>query len=173
MVAERNNFDPLVELQRVQVDASVIGDAVPAQGRAGATRQFLPGDQVRVVLQLGGDDHVARPDGATEPVVAERIRDEVQRLGGVLREHQFVGIGADERRDVRTTLLVGVGGLFHQLMRAAVHATVGRRQELAFGVENLDRPLRGRTGIQIRQLVSATHHPLQDREIRPDRRDVK
>ena len=91
------------------------------------------------------------------------------RLGGVLGEHQLVGVGADERRDVGAALLVGVGGLLHQLMRAAVHRAVRRDQEVALGVEHLHRPLRRRTGIQVRQLVSAAHHPLEDREVRPDR----
>ena len=90
------------------------------------------------------------------------------RLGGVLGEHQLVGIGADERRDVGAALLVGVGGLLHQLVRTAVHRAVGGGQEVALGVEHLHRPLRGGAGIQVRQLISAAHHALQDREVGPD-----
>ena len=168
MVAERNHFHALVELQRVQVDAAVVGDAVPLQGGTGAAGQLLPRDQVRVVFQFGGDDDVAGADGVVEPVVAQHIRDQVDRLGGVLGEHQLVGLGADEGRDVGAALFVGVGGLLHQLVRTAMHRAVGRGQKVTFGVEHLHGPLRRRTGIQVRQLISAAHHPLQDREVRPD-----
>ena len=68
MVAECDDFDALVELQRVQVDAPVVSDAVPAQRGAGAAGQFLPGNQVGVVLELGGDNDVtgAPPPGRTD-----------------------------------------------------------------------------------------------------------
>ena len=55
-----------------------------------------------------------------------------------------LGVGADERRDVGAALLVGVGGLLHQLVRTAVHRAVGRGQKLAFGVE---RPAPGRCDV--------------------------
>ena len=172
MMAERNHFHALVELQRIQVDASVIGHRVPAQGRAGAPGQLLPRDQVGVMLDFGGNDDVAGPDGVLKPVVAKHIGDQIDRFGGVLGEHQLAGLGADECRDVGAALLVGVGGLLHQLMRTAVHRAVGSRQEVPFGVEHLNRPLRGGAGIQICQLVSAAHDPLQDREVRPDFLDI-
>ena len=121
VMAEGNDFDVLVELQRIQIDATVVGHAVPAQRGAGAPGQFLPRDEVGVVLELGGDDDVAGPDGTFEAVVPQHIRHQVERFGGVLGEHQLVGIGADERGDVGAALLVGVGGLLHQLVRAAVH----------------------------------------------------
>ena len=64
MMAERNDFHAFVELQRVEVDAAVVGHAVPLQRRAGAAGQLLPRDQVGVVLELGGDDDVAGADRA-------------------------------------------------------------------------------------------------------------
>ena len=139
MVAECNDFDTLVELQRVQVDAAVVGYAVPAQRGAGAPGQLLPRDQIGVVFEFGGDDDVAGTDGALRSGRPQHIRDQVERLGGVLGEHQLVGVGADERRDVGAALLVGVGGLFHQLVRAAVHPAVGGDQKLALGVQHLQR----------------------------------
>ena len=173
MMAEGNDFDVLVELQRVEIDAAVVGDAVPAQRGAGAPGQFLPRDQVGVVLELGGDDDVARADGTFEAVVPQHIGHQVERFGGVLGEHQLVGVGTDERGDVGAALLVGVGGLLHQLVRAAVHPAVGRGEEFAFGVEDLHRTLRRRTGIQVRQLVSAAHDAAQDREVGPDRGEIQ
>ena len=171
-MSEGNHFDSLVELQRVQVDIAsliTVDDAVPLQGCAGAAGQLLPRNQVGVVFQLGGDDDVAGSHRAVESVVAQHIGDQVERLGGVLGEHQLLGGGADERGDVGTALLVGVGGLLHELVRTAVHGAVVMGQEIPLGVEHLQRLLRGRPGVQIRQLVSAAHHPTQDREVGADR----
>ena len=69
------------------------------------------------------------PTARSNAVVPQHIRHQVDRLGGVLGEHQLVGVGADERGDVGAALLVGVGGLLHQLVRAAVHGAVGCGQE--------------------------------------------
>ena len=157
MMAERNDFDPLIELQRIKIDTPLVGYAVPAERRAGAPGQLLPWDQVGVVLELGGDDDIARADGTLKPVVPQHIGHQVQRFGGVLGEHQFVGVSADERGDVGPALLVGIGGLLHQLVRASVHRAVGGGEEFAFGVEDLHRPLRRGAGIQVRQLISAPH----------------
>ena len=172
-MAESNDFDVVVQLQRVQVDAAVVGHAVPAQRGAGAPGQFLPRDDVGVVLELGDDDDVAGPYGTFEAVVPQHIRHQVERFGGVLGEHQLVRVGADESGDIGTALLVGVGGLLHQLMRAAVHRAVGGGEEFAFGVEGLHGTLRRRSGIQVRQLISAPHDPAQDREVGPDRGEVQ
>ena len=49
---------------------------------AGRLRDELPGDEVRVVLELGDDDDVARPEVLEPP----RVRDEVDRLGRVADE---------------------------------------------------------------------------------------
>ncbi len=173
VMAEGNDFDVLVELQRIEVNAAVVGDAVPAQRSAGAPGQFLPRDEVGVVLELGGDDDIAGADGTFEAVVPQHIGHQVERFGGVLGEHQLVGVGADERGDVGAALLVGIGGLLHQLMRAAVHPAVGRGEEFAFGIEDLHRTLRSRSGIQVSQLSSTSHDPSQNREIGPDRGEVQ
>lgn len=81
MVAERDDFHALVELQRIEVDATVIRDAVPLQRGAGPLGQLLPRNQVRVVLQLRGDDDITGTDGMLEPLVpstyATRLIDSV------------------------------------------------------------------------------------------------
>ncbi len=137
MMAEGNDFDVVVELQRIQVDATVVGDAIPAQRGTGTAGQLLPRNEVGVVLELGDDNDVTRPDGTVEAVVPQHIGHQVERFGGVLGEHQLLGPGTDERSDVGAALLVGVGGFFHQLVRAAVHPAVGGEQEFPLGVENL------------------------------------
>ncbi|CKT27132.1 Uncharacterised protein [Mycobacterium tuberculosis] len=73
MMGERNDFDTVVQIQRVQVDAPVVSHPVPAQCGPGAPGQLLPRDQVGVMLQLGGDDHVAGADGTLETAVPQHI----------------------------------------------------------------------------------------------------
>lgn len=84
MMAERHDFDAFVEFKRIQVDAPIIGDAVPPERRTRAPRQFLPRNQVGVVLEFGGDDDVAGADGPIEPLVpsayATRLIDSVAFL---------------------------------------------------------------------------------------------
>ena len=101
-----------------------------------------------------------------ETVIAEHIRHQVDCLGGVLGEDQFIRARPDERRDIGSALLKGVGGLFHQLVSAAVHRAVRGREELPFGVEHLPRLLGGCAGVEIGQSLSTAHHPIQNREIR-------
>ena len=126
-----------------------------------------------MVLELGDDDNVAGADRTFEAAVPQHIRHQVERFGGVLGEYQLTRVSADERGDVGAALLVGVGGLLHQLMRAAVHPAVGRGEEFAFGIEDLHRALRRRAGIQVSQLISAPHDPAQNREVGPDRSEVQ
>lgn len=140
-MGERDDLDRIGQFQRIQVDAAVVGDAVPAQRGAGAASELLPGHEVRVMLQLGDDDVVPGPYTMFETVVAEHVGDQVQRLGGVLREHQLVAVRADELGDRGTSTLVRIGGFLGELMRAAVHCRVAGGEELALGVEHLDRPL--------------------------------
>ena len=72
--------------------------------RAGLVAQLLPRHEVRVMLHLGDDDLVARAEDEPLGTVgqgcavcllrrrgAEGIRDEIERLGGVAREDQFLG----------------------------------------------------------------------------------
>ena len=124
MMAEGDDFDVAVQLKRVDVDAAFRTDRVPLQRRARAPCQLLPRHNVRVVFELGGDDDVTGTDDMLEAAVPQHIGDQVDALGCVLGEHQLTRVGADERRDVGTTLLVGVGGFLHQLVRAAVHGAI-------------------------------------------------
>ena len=45
-----------------------------------------------MVLELGGDDDVTGTYGAGEPVVPQHVGRQVDRLGRVLGEHQFIGV---------------------------------------------------------------------------------
>ena len=75
------------------VQPAVVGDAEPAQRRAGALREQLPRHDVGVVLHLGDHDLVAGPEARTagrRAGCAEGVRHQVDRLGGVLGEHHLV-----------------------------------------------------------------------------------
>jgi hypothetical protein len=82
-------------------------------------------------------------------------------------------VDADEVGDLPPGVLVGVGGLFGQLVRPAVHRGVGGLQEGALGVEDLPRALRGGAGVQVDQPLALPHGAVQDREVRPDAYDVQ
>src|SRR5690606_8424901 len=64
LVRERHDLHSLGQRQRIEVDAAVVGDAVPAQGGTRTPREFLPRSEIRVVLELGDDDLVT----GSEPV---------------------------------------------------------------------------------------------------------
>ena len=73
-------------LERVELELALVVDRDVAEARAGAGRDVLPRDEVRVVLQLGDDDEVA----GAEVVEAPGVRDEVERLGRVPGEDDLL-----------------------------------------------------------------------------------
>ncbi len=163
---ERHDLHSVGQRQRIEIDAAVVGDAVPAQGGTRAPREFLPRNEIRVVLELGDDDLVTGSEPVREPVVGEGVGDEVERLGGVLGEHHLVDVDPDERRDDSAGVLVRVGRLLRQRMRTAVHGRVPRRQELTLGVEHLHRTLGGGPRVEVDQGFAVAHRAREDREIR-------
>ncbi len=66
-----------------------------------------------------------------------------------------------------------VGRLLGELVRTAVDRGVAGRQELTLGVENLQRPLRGRPGVEVHQRFVVPDGARQDREIRTHCGDVE
>ena len=74
------------DLEHVLAQDAVVRDRDELEVRVLLLGQDLPRDEVRVVLHLGEDDHVPAADVAPAP----RVRDEVDRLGGVA--------GPDDRR---------------------------------------------------------------------------
>ena len=165
-----------------QVETALVGQADPAQGGTGAPGKLLPRHEVGVVLHLGDHDLVAHPereprcdrrvDTVHRPFrrsVAEGVGDQVQRLGGVLGEHDLPRLGADKGGHGLTGTLEGVGGLFGQLMGTPVNCGVLLLVEGALGIEHLARLLRGRPGVEVHQGLPAAHGARQDREVSADR----
>ena len=72
-----------------EVEAVVGGQRDPAQLDAALGGEHVPRHDVGVVLHLREHDGVARAEVGARP----RVRDEVDRLGDVLREDDLVGCG--------------------------------------------------------------------------------
>ena len=98
-VGERDELrlEPEQHLEHVEPEHAVVGDRDELEVAVLLLDEELPRDEVRVVLHLGQDDLVAAGDVAPAP----RVRDEVDRLGRIPREHDLVAVGrVDEPRDL-------------------------------------------------------------------------
>jgi hypothetical protein len=127
-----------------------------------------------VVLHFGHHDLVTRPENepfrglSDERTVAQCVGDQVDPFGGVLGEDHLVRLGTDEHRDPGPCSLIGIGGLFGELMRAAVHGRVVLFEESALSVEHLPRPLGGGARVEVDQRSTLSHGAGQDREVGAD-----
>jgi hypothetical protein len=122
-------------VERVQVDAAVFGHAVPAQ-RGGATGEFLPRDQVGMVpssvVTMTSPGPTACSNRLSPGAYDTRLIDSVAFF-----VKTSSSASAPAKAAMSSSLLVGVGGLLHQLMSATVHGPVRGRQERPLGVEHL------------------------------------
>ena len=110
-----------VAVEVVQVQPAVIGDQDVAQLRADLPGQLLPRNDVGVVLELGGDHHVAR----TQVRPAPRVGDQVDGLGRVAHEHDLaLARGVEEPGDLAPGRLEALGRVLAQLVDAAVDVGV-------------------------------------------------
>ena len=105
--------------------------------------------------------------------IGEGVRHQVQSLRGILREDDLRRLSAHEFGDAGAGALIGIGGLFRQLMRAAVYCGVGVLVVGPLGVEYRPRLLRRSCAIQVDQWTIPTHGALQDRKVFADTRDVE
>ena len=159
--------DQPVSRSRLEVETTLVGDVEPAQGRARTLARELPRHDVRVVLHDGDHDLVT----GTE-LRRQRVRGEVERLGGVLREDDLFGTrGPDEGghgpprplergRRLRAQHVHGAGDV------GVVLEVVGRDR-----VDDLTRLLARVAGVEVGQRVRADLAG-QDREVPPYRLDV-
>ena len=94
------------------------GERHPAQLDAALGGEDVPRHDVGVVLHLGEHDDVALAQVRAAP----RVGDEVEPLGGVLREdHLALARRVDEPLHLQPRGLVGLGRLAGELVHAAVH----------------------------------------------------
>ncbi len=124
-------------------------------------RDVLPGNEVRVVLELGREDDVA----GAEVRQAPRVRDEVDRLGRVADEDDLaLRRRVDERASLLARALEGGGRTLAELVDAAVHVRVRRLVEVGHRVQHLTRLLRARGRVEEGERL-AVDQLLEDREI--------
>lgn len=132
-----------------------------------------------MVLHLGDEDLV--PLAEREPLAAryagvravgEGVGGEVERLGGVLGEDDVLGLRTDEPRDALARTLVCRGRLFGERVRPAVRRRVEALVEVAFGIEDLHRLVRRRSGVEVDERCTVAHGAREDREVGPDPGDL-
>ena len=150
-------------VERVELELAAIVDRDVPEARAGAARDVLPRNEVRMMLQLGDDDDVA----GAEVVEPPRVRDEVDRLGGAAGEdHLALGRRVEERGDRAARALVALGRPLRQPVHASVHVRVLVLVEMPHPVEHLARLLGRRRRIEIGDRL-AVDQLLEYGEVRP------
>jgi hypothetical protein len=79
-------------LERIEIEPAILGHLGELQHQAGLSGQYLPGDEVRVVLQHAEEDLVARPEECAAPGLGHQV-DRLCRAPG---EHHLIRIGGPE-----------------------------------------------------------------------------
>src|SRR5438105_761694 len=85
---ERDDFGLLAEqvTQKIEIDSSIRCQLTHPEPGALSHRQYLPWDEIRVVIEGGNDDLVAARDVSVSP----RARDEIQSFRRPAREDQTI-----------------------------------------------------------------------------------
>ena len=146
---DADQLDPVdqrVEVVEHQAAAVVDRDVADVES-AELLRDDHPRHDVGVVLHLGQEDGVARPQVGPAPAV----RHQVERLGRVLGEHHLVRRvrRADEAPRHQPGPLVERGGLLGRRVDAAVDVGVRRLVVVRHGVDDRPRLERGGGGVEI------------------------
>ena len=124
---------------------------------------LLPGDEVRVMLELGDDDHVARAEVLETPGVG----DQVQRLGDVPGEdHLADGGRVQQRAHLLARSFEARRRPLREVVDGAVHVCVRVAVELPHRVQHLPRLLRGVRRVEIGERL-AVHLALEGGKIGP------
>ena len=122
-------------VERLQRELTTLIDLEVAQRGSPLAAEHLPGNDVRVVLHLGDQHHIAGVHVGPTPGVG----DQVDRLGDVLREDRRLRFASDEGCDLAPRCLVGRIGLLGERVDAAVHVRVMALQVIG---ERVDHDLR-------------------------------
>ena len=150
-------------VQRIQPDLAVVVQGKHAEVRAHPLGHVLPGDVVRVVLELGDDHEIA----GTEVVQAPGVGDEVDRLGRVAEEDDLAGRGrVHECARLLAGALVRRRRALAERVDAAVDVRVRGLVEAVHRLQHLARLLGGDRGVQVRERL-AVEVLLEDGEVGP------
>ena len=163
--------------ESLQVDPAVGRQIEPRELGTRALTQLLPRNDVRVMLGAGAHDAIARPHaqigrlGASHALrcVSHGESHQVDRLGRVLRPHDFVGGDAHERGKGAPSAFKSVGRLITEEMRTAVDRAVTAAVEVGLGVDDARGLLGGRRRVEVRNRSAAAPDASQNRKIRTNR----
>jgi len=150
-------------VEHVQVEHALVVQGHVGQFGPGRLGEDLPRHDVAVVLQVGEDDEIPGSDVRATP----GVRDEVDRLGGVLGEHRLLDSRTQPGRDRRASALEGVRGLHRQRVHPAMHVGVVVGVMLGDRVDHRLRLLRRGPRVEVHELL-AVHLALQQGELRLD-----
>ena len=143
-------------VERVEVQLALVVEADDRELGAAAQRELLPGHEVRVVLHLGDDHAVARPDVG----VAPRVGHEVERLGDVAGEDRLLDAPVQPARDALARALEELGRLGGQRVDAAVHAGAVVGVVVVHRIEDGARRLRRRAGVEVDEALAIERREL-------------
>jgi len=149
-------------VEGIEVQLPFLVEADDRELGAAAQRELLPGHEVRVVLHLGDDHAVARPDVGVAPGVGH----EVERLGDVLGEDRLLDAPAQPPRDALARAFEELGRLGGQRVDAAVHARAVVGVVILHGIEDHARRLRRRAGVEVDEALAIERGELvSDRRV--------
>src|SRR5438067_1096744 len=155
--------------ERREIELALLGERDHRERRAGASADVLPGDEVRVMLELADDDDVTR----AEVVQAPRVRDEIDRLRRVADEDDLAHVRrVQQRPHLLPRALESCGRALGEHVDAAVHVRIRRGVEVGHRLEHLARLLRAGRGVEEGERL-AVDQLLEDGEVRADRAGVE
>ena len=148
-------------VETIEVQLPCVSQPDRPEPGAGALGDVLPGNEVRVVLELGDDDEVTRAKRGQSP----RVRDEVDRLRRIPCEDDLARLrGVDERGDLLPSALVALGGALRERVDAPVHVAVRGLVEGPDRIEDLARLLGADRGVEVGERL-AVDLLLENREV--------
>jgi hypothetical protein len=147
-------------VERLEIEQPIAGERDGPHSHAAIPGRHLPRNDVRVVLHVGDEDLVPRPERP-----AQRLGHQIDAVGGPAREDDLLAARrADEALDPVARRLVQLGGLFAERVDRAVHVGVARRVVLVHRLQHRAGLLAGGRRIQVDERM-AVDRPGQDREV--------
>ena len=135
-----------VRFEPVEIDLPIFSQRADIDFRPGALGQHLPWDNVRMMLEHGQHDPVARREVRPAPA----FRHEVDPLGRTTHEDDFVlGLCADKLGRPPPRRFIGARHLGRTCIDPAMDRRIVAAQRTAHRIDHHLRLLRGRGGVEI------------------------